>query len=119
MTLSDEDVADLGAYYASQTPAGLEADPSYWEAGQRLYRGGDAARGVPACIACHGPVGKGNGPAGYPAVRAQHSTYTMKQMQAYADGTRDSGQAHIMRTIAGRLSPEEIRNLASFIQGMR
>ena len=51
---------DLAAYYAAQKPTGLEADPSYWEAGQKLYRGGDSARNLPACIACHGPVGRGN-----------------------------------------------------------
>lgn len=117
--LSDQDIADLSAYYSAQTPAGLEADPSFWEAGQKLYRGGDLSRNVPACIACHGPVGRGNGPAGYPALRAQHATYTQKQLQAYAGGTRTTDQANIMRTIAARLSPEEVRNLASYIQGMR
>jgi len=117
--LSDADIADLAAYYSAQSPAGLEADPSYWVAGQRLYRGGDIAREVPACIACHGPVGEGNGPALYPALRAQHSAYTQKQLQAYADGIRTGGQAKIMRTIAERLSPEDMRNLASYLQGMR
>ncbi len=117
--LSDEDIVDLAAYYAAQTPAGLEADPSYWEAGQALYRGGNTERSIPACIACHGPVARGNGPAAYPALRAQHATYTQKQLQAYASGTRNGEQAHIMRTIAERLSPEEVRNLSSYIQGLR
>ena len=117
--LTDEDIADLAAYYAAQIPTGLEADPSYWEDGRKLYRGGDVVRNVPACIACHGPVGRGNGPAAYPALRAQHAVYTQKQLQAYAAGTRTGDQAHIMRTIAERLSPEDIRNLASYIQGIR
>ena len=69
--LTEQDFADLAAYFAAQTPAGLEADPSYWKAGEALYRTGDAARNIPACTACHGPAGQGNAGAGYPgAARA-------------------------------------------------
>jgi len=126
--LSDDDIADLAVYFAAQTPSGLEADPSYWEAGAALYRSGDAARGIPACIACHGPVGRGNPAAGYPALRAQHSGYTVKQLNAYANGTRYEEKADspitsrngaMMVTIAQRLTPEDIRNVASYLQGMR
>lgn len=117
--LSDEDVADLAAYYAAQTPTGLEADPSYWQAGEKLYRGGNSSRAVPACIACHGPVGRGNAPAGYPALRAQHSQYTQKQLREYASGARPGANAGIMRTITQRMSEEDMRNVASYIQGMR
>jgi cytochrome c553 len=118
-TLTDDDIADLAAYYSAQVPTGLEADPSYWKAGQKLYRGGDPARNIPACIACHGPTGKGNPPAGYPSLRAQHAAYTQKQLQAYVAGTRPGDQAQIMKTIAQRLTAEDIRNLASYIQGIR
>ncbi|MBV6423098.1 MAG: Cytochrome c4 [Steroidobacteraceae bacterium] len=127
-SLSDEDIADLGAYFASQTPTGLEADPSYWKAGEALYRGGSHERGIPACMACHGPVGRGNPAAGYPALRAQHSVYTVEQLTAYAKGSRyddaagaahDTKNAHMMETIAKQLTPEDIRDLASYIQGMR
>lgn len=126
--LSDEDIADLGAYFATQTPSGLEADPSYWKAGETLYRGGDKTRSIPACMACHGPVGRGNPAAGYPAVRAQHSVYTVEQLNAYANATRyddvagaahDTKNAHMMETIAKQLTAEDIRNVASYIQGMR
>ncbi len=72
----------------TQTPSGNEADPSYWKAGQKLYRNGDAARGIPACASCHGPVGRGNPAAGYPALQAQHAVYTVKQLDGYATGTR-------------------------------
>lgn len=119
MSLSDQDIADLAAYYAVQKPVGLEADPSFWEAGQKLYRGGDIARNVPACIACHGPVGRGNVPAGYPLLRSQHSVYTQKQLTDYAAGARPGHNAEIMSTIAKRLTAEEIRDVASYIQGMR
>ena len=61
-------MADLGAYFDSLVNTGLEADPCYWQAGEKLYRGGDKARGIPACMACHGPTGAGNEPAKFPAL---------------------------------------------------
>lgn len=117
--LSDQDIEDLADYYAAQTPAGLEADPSYWQAGEKLYRGGDVDRQIPACTACHGPMGRGNLPAAYPALRAQHSVYTQKQLSDYAAGTRAGTKADIMHTIAKRMSVEDIRNISSYIQGIR
>lgn len=117
--LSDQDIADLAAYYAAQKPTGLEADPSYWQAGEKLYRGGDTGRQIPACIACHGPVGRGNEPAAFPALRAQHSVYTQKQLTDYAAGARTGAKADIMHTIAKRMTVEDIRNVSSYIQGVR
>jgi cytochrome c553 len=128
--LSEQDFADVAAYFAAQTPAGLEADPSYWKAGEALYKSGDAARGIPSCAACHGPAGQGNLAAGYPALRAQHSVYTVKQLQDYLTQNRyrdpaDPAVVHstrnstMMTTIAARLTPEDIRNLASYLQGLR
>lgn len=119
MALSDQDMQDLGAHFASQTPAGLEADPSNWKKGEKLYRGGDPERGLPACIACHGPQGKGNGPAKYPALRAQHAVYTFGQLKAYADGTRRAPGNDIMRVISAKLTEDEMRALASYTQGLR
>src|SRR5690606_32868296 len=78
--LTDQDILDLAAHFAIQTPNGKEADPSYWAEGEKLYRWGDGARGMPACAACHGPVGRGVPAAGYPALQAQHSVYTVKQL---------------------------------------
>jgi cytochrome c553 len=128
-TLDDQGMEDVAAYFSTQTPTGLEADPSYWKAGQQIYRGGDPAHGIPACMACHGPSGKGNPGAGYPALRAQHSEYIVKQLGDYASGKRysntDKGDSAggpnsvIMTTIAQRLSQEQIRNLASYVQGLR
>src|SRR5439155_25261591 len=87
-TLSDQDISDLAVYYEAQTPAGLEADPSYWRGGQALYVRGDRGPDVPACIACHGPVRRGNLAAGYPALRAQQAVYVAKQLTDYASGAR-------------------------------
>ena len=124
-SLSDQDIADIAVYYEAQTPVGLEADPSYWQAGQGLYVRG--ARDVPACTACHGPDGRGNLAAGYPALRAQQSVYVVKQLNDYASGARYTGgnvptsdpNAVMMFTIAKQLTPEQIRDVASYLQGMR
>jgi cytochrome c553 len=127
-TLSDQDVSDIAVYYEAQTAQGLEADPSYWQAGESLYRRGDRARNIPACVACHGPGGRGNLAAGYPALRAQQSVYVVKQLNDYASGARYSGAKNpaqpsrngaMMLTIAKRLTPEDIRNVASYVQGLR
>lgn len=128
--LTEQDFADLAAFFSAQTPTGGEADPSYWKAGEALYRSGDASRNIPACTACHGPAGQGNPGAGYPALRAQHSVYTVKQLQDYLTKNRyrDPGDANtvyatrnsaMMTTIAARLTPEDIRNVASYLQGLR
>jgi cytochrome c553 len=117
--LSPDDMADLGAYFDSQVNTGLEADPSYWRAGEKLYRAGDRARGIPACMACHGPTGRGNEPAKFPALRGQHSVYVAKQLNDYASGARATGLNGIMPTIAKRLSPDDIRNVSSYVQGLR
>jgi cytochrome c553 len=128
-SLTDQDIADLAAFFSTQTPTGNEADPSYWKAGEKLYRGGNPAAGVPACIACHGPLGRGNPAAGYPALQAQFSVYTVKQLDGYATDTRypkdangksqSTANAQMMNVIAARLSAEQRRDLASYIQGMR
>jgi cytochrome c553 len=126
-TLSDQDISDVAVYFAAQTNSGLEADPSYWKSGEALYRRGDKARNIPACIACHGPVGRGNLAGGYPALRAQQSVYVTKQLSDYASGARYTGtnvaqadpNSAMMFTIAKRLTAEDIRNVASYVQGMR
>jgi cytochrome c553 len=117
--LQPQDMADLGAYFGSLANTGLEADPSYWQAGEKLYRGGDTARGIPACMACHGPTGKGNSAAKFPALRGQQPGYFTKQLTDYASGARTTGPNGIMQTVAQRLSPEDIRDLAAYVKGIR
>ncbi len=126
--LSDQDIDNISVYYENQTPVGDEADPSYWKAGEQLYKYGDASRGIPACEACHGPLGEGNLASGYPALRAQHAQYVMKELQDFASGARYAGAApnkpqsrngSIMIAIAKLLTPEDTRNVASYVQGMR
>ena len=125
--LSDQDMDNIAVYFEAQTPIGGEADPSYWKAGHDLYTDGDPSKSIPACRACHGPVGMGNLASGYPALRAQHAQYVIKELQDYASGARYAAKpnepkarnAEIMTTIAKLLSPEQMRDVASYVQGMR
>ena len=117
--LSDEDMADLAAYFSSQTVRGGEADPSKFKTGQRVYRSGKVNEQVMACAGCHGPDGRGNAPAGFPAVHGQHSTYVAAQLRAYKSGARTTDPNQMMRTVAASLSEDEIDAVASFIQGLR
>jgi cytochrome c553 len=117
--LSEDDIEDLAAFFAAQTPSGLEADPSKVSLGQRLYRGGDASSGIAACGACHGPGGDGNPAALYPAIKSQHATYTATQLRNYRAGTRRTDQNQMMRDIADTMSDEQIDAVASYVQGLR
>lgn len=118
--LSDQDVLDVAAYFAAQTPTPKGADPTLVNLGQQIYRGGVPERGIAACIACHGPEGTGNPLAAYPRISGQHAAYTTKQLNAYAAGERrsDIEMNQMMRNIAGLLFEDEIRALASYVQGL-
>ena len=118
--LSEQDMLDVAAYFESQKPTPKGADPALIGLGQQIYRGGVAERGVPACIACHGPEGQGNPLASYPRISGQHAAYTTKQLNAYRLGDRrsDVDFNQMMRNVAGQLFEDEIRALASYAQGL-
>ncbi len=119
--LSEQDMHDLAVYFES-LPAASQAvaDPGKLASATALYRGGNAEEGAAACIACHGPTGRGNPAAAYPSLKGQHAAYTAKQLQDYASGARRSDDpVHIMRDIAGRLSNDDIQAVASYVQGLK
>ncbi len=130
--LSPQDMRDLGAYYATLTVNAGIADDSviadgpnagrkFYEIGEKIYRGGDAARGIPACLACHGPTGHGNPLSAYPALTGQHATYTVKQLESFRSGIawgRGDNANTIMVDVAKQLSDQEIQALASYIEGL-
>jgi len=117
--LSDQDVLDVAAYYSAQKPTPKGADPALVSLGQQIYRGGVATRGIPACIACHGPGGHGNPFAAFPRIGWQHSAYVAKTLQEYKAGERTSdGGNQMMRNVASLLKDDEIRALASYVQGL-
>lgn len=117
--LTDEDIADLAAWFASQTPRGGETEPSKLSHGQKLFRAGDAGEETMACAACHGPTGRGNPLAGYPSIQGQYATYIAAQLRAYRSGTRAGDLNEIMQSVARRLSDEDIDAVASYVQGLR
>lgn len=120
-TLQDEDIPEIANFFAAQTlkvpPLAADAADAA-RAGQKLFRGGDAERGIPACMACHGPDGGGNPASGYPALRGQHPEYVIAQLQNYRDGKRKTDGQQMMRMIAGRLSETDTKNLASYVSAL-
>lgn len=119
--LSEQDMEDVAAYFSSQKVKGGEAEPSSVALGRSIYQGGVASSKVTACMACHGPDGHGNPAAGYPSLHGQKSAYVVLQLQNYRSHTRttDKAQGEIMETEAGKLSDDQIKALASYIQGLR
>lgn len=119
-TLSDEDMADLAAYFAAQTRRPTEeTDPSKLKLGQTVYRAGSVDKAVPACAGCHGPTGAGNPAAGYARIGGQHATYVALQLRAYKTGARATDPNEMMRAVAAKLSDADIDAVASYVQGLR
>lgn len=122
---SDQNLADIAAYYAAQGRSGGQTDPALLALGEKVYRSGVAERNVAACTACHSPTGKGNAPAGFPALAGQHAEYTATQLRAYRKGYEDEagrtndGDAKIMRTTAFGLSDGEIEAVSSYVAGLK
>lgn len=117
--LSDQDLADLAAYFASQKPTVGMADPALVKQGEKLFRGGKVDVGMPACTGCHAPNGVGNDLAGFPQLGGQHAAYTAKQLTDFREGNRtNDGDTMIMRGIAAKLSNKDIQALSSYIQGL-
>jgi len=121
MLLTDDDMRNLAVYFSGLTTATkVIADPATLDHGQRLYRGGSRENSTPACIACHGPNGRGNPAAGYPSLKGQYAAYIAKQLREYASGERRSdGVTRVMRDIAAKLSEEDIVAVSSYVQGLQ
>src|SRR5690606_5282128 len=130
--LSPQDMRDVGAHFATQgTAAGIADDAlvtegpyegmKFYEIGQQLFRRGDFERGIPACMACHGPTGAGNPGPAYPQIGGQQSWYTARRLEEYRAGTTTENNAamfDIMAAVSAELSDQEISALASYIQGL-
>ncbi|MBE9564169.1 MAG: cytochrome c4 [Proteobacteria bacterium] len=118
--LSDEDAADIGAYFQSQTLAAVATfDESKAAAGRDLYKGGDMQKGIPACQACHGPKGSGTAGIGYPQIGGQYTEYTLAQLKAFKDGTRTNDDKMLMRSIVEKLSDEDMVAVANYIASLK
>jgi len=121
LPLSDQDIRDLAVYFESlPSAANSVQDAATVARAEALYRGGKKDSAASACLACHGPTGRGNPAATYPALHGQHAAYTAKQLRDYASGKRTSdGNTRIMRDIAARLSEDDIVAIASYVQGLK
>ncbi len=123
--MTEQDLADISAYFASQVRSGGQTNPELLALGEKIYRAGVPDRKVAACIACHSPTGKGNAPAGFPSLAGQHPLYIADQLRAYRKGYEDpagrtnDGDAMIMRTTAFGLSDMEIEAVSSYVAGLK
>ncbi|SFL21533.1 c-type cytochrome [Lysobacter sp. cf310] len=130
--LTAQDARDLGAYFATQKSGagvaddtviatGPNKDKKFFEVGQQLFLSGDKARGIPACMACHGPGGAGNPGPAYPHIAGQQAAYSQRRLEEYRAGTttqRDPHLFNVMASVAKNLSDEEIGALSSYLQGL-
>lgn len=119
---SDQDLADLAAYYASMPEKTRQAqgDDGTLAEARRIYKGGIAEKDVAACTACHAPSGNGNQAAGYPSIGGQPTGYVIAQLIAYREGERTTDEVYggMMRGVAQGLTDKEIAALADYIQGL-
>lgn len=116
--LSSQDMRDLAAYFSAQRTSAGTAGAQEPKLGEKIYRGGIAGRGVPACMACHGPAGIGNAAAVFPRLSYQYAPYIVNQLRAYRAGERANDSAAMMRGIVGRLTDKEIEAVAHYVSGL-
>lgn len=117
--LSKQDMADLGAFYAAQTGKAGMADEKQVELGKAIYRGGNMATGVAACMGCHSPSGAGNPGAKFPSLKGQHAKYTAKQLRDFRNSERKNDAGKMMRNIAIRMTDAEINAVSQYIAGLK
>ena len=117
--MSEQDLADMAAFYAVQPATPGVAKEELVELGESVYRAGIREKGVAACTACHSPTGAGNGPAKYPLLSGQHADYIATQLRAFRNDERtNDGDTRIMRDVASRLSDKELDAVASYASGL-
>lgn len=116
--LNEQNMADLAAYFSSLPRKAGAADESLVDAGQKLYRGGNPATGVAACIGCHSPTGAGNPAANFPSLSGQHAKYVENQLKTFKTGERKNDAGKMMRSIAEKMSDDEIKAVAAYVQGL-
>lgn len=120
MTLNEEQMADVSAFYASQTiSAGAQVDAGTQAKGEKLYMGGDAQRQITACAACHGPKGEGMNLAGYPSLAGQHPDYIKAQLEKFRSGARANDLNGMMTGVAKNLRDEDISLLSQYISSLK
>lgn len=118
--LSDEDSADIGAYFQAQRISQAATfDESKVDRGREIYKGGDLQKGLPACQACHGPKGSGTAGIGFPLLGGQYVEYTLAQLKAFKDGSRSNDEKELMRSIVEEMSDEDLEAVAHYIGSLK
>lgn len=117
--LTEDDMKNLAAFYESQTPKSVAFDSEVVARGESIYRGGIAETRVAACMGCHSPSGKGNGPAGWPSLAGQHPQYIVTQLQNFKEGLRANDTGRMMRNVVVRMSDAEMEAVANYVAGIR
>ena len=117
--LTEKDIINLGNYFSEQDILLSSAQKNgVGSLGENIFRAGIKSKGVAACAGCHGPSGHGI-PDKYPRLNAQHSEYTLAQLNAFRLGLRKNDPEAVMRTIAQKLTEQEMQSVADYIQGLR
>lgn len=117
--LSNDDMLNLGAYFSAQQPKPrLAKDAALVAEGQKIYKGGNAGSGVPACASCHGPAGSGI-PVQFPRLAGQHAKYVQKQLMNFRSGDRANDGGKMMQVIARKMTDHEMKAVAEYINGLR
>ena len=119
MALSEQDMADLSAYFSSQAIAPIATPEDVIEQGAALYQGGDIERGITACIACHGPRGEGLESAQFPRLAGQYPKYIADQLHLFRTGERNNDPNGMMRSVAAKLTDQDIEILSQYVAGLR
>ncbi len=117
--LSEDDMQNLAAFFSAQQPkVRMAKDASLIAEGQKIYKGGNAGSGVPACASCHGPTGAGI-PVQFPRLAGQHSKYVLTQLKNFRSGDRSNDGGKMMETIARKLTDQEMKAVAEYVNGLR
>jgi cytochrome c553 len=117
--LSSDDMLNLAAYFSAQQPKPrLAKDAALVAEGQKIYKGGNAGSGVPACASCHGPAGSGI-PVQFPRLAGQHSKYVLSQLKNFRSGDRANDGGKMMQVIARKMTDQEMKAVAEYINGLR
>lgn len=116
--LSEQDIENIAAYYASLTPVDGRAPESVIEKGHTLYFAGDSSRGLVACSACHGVRGNGLNLAGFPRLAGQQPDYIKAQLEKFRDDNRNNDMNGMMRDVAKKLTDDDIDVLSKYVVGL-
>ncbi len=117
--LSDQDILDIAAHFSSMPPIAGVAQEENLSHGENIYRGGISDAQIASCTGCHGPSGKGNPAANFPALGGQNTAYIAAQLRLFRSGERANDPNEMMRSLAHRLSDTEIDAVANYIAGLR